>query len=393
MHVLGLNYILFSICLIILLFSNEFKLQNNKGYLAFVAISFVVLAILHVFVDIESVEDLSGYKSGYNTIAHTSWSNIFDVFRKGDKLYSIINKACNYISEDFRFFLLVYNIFLLCSHYFVLSKYSPSLPISIVVFLACTYNQSLFVLRQYLAISLLFVSIPFLINRKLIPYTLLCISAFYVHSSALLFFPLYFIYGLRSKLLLTFTVVLAILFSSSLNSDIGMYLLLLNIDYEEYVDFYANHNLTVTLIPVSYLIAYILVLKKHIMDDGINRLCLIALIFYAIGYAFAPSVDLIGRILKYYEIFIFFAVPITLYYMKSFLLRFLYLFFVLVLQGYLSIRNLSEFYFSDYKLDTINFLYLLIILVTDLILVVLINKFQNKQELVKINKIKERIFH
>ena len=170
MHLLAINYIFFSVFLLIILLGKGFKIENKAGDKLFIIISFIVLAVLHIFVDINSVEDLSGYELGFKQMANTSLANIFDVFRKGDPLYAILNKVVVSFTNDFSFFLLLYNILLLGSHYSVLSKYSPCVPISIVIFLALTYNQSLFVLRQYLAISLLFISIPFIVERRMIAF-------------------------------------------------------------------------------------------------------------------------------------------------------------------------------------------------------------------------------
>lgn len=372
MHILGLNYIFFSVILLALLISRGVRLDNKRNELPFIALSFFVLAIFHVFVDINSVEDLPGYEIGFKEISQKPFKNIFGVFRKGDPFYAIFNAIISFFSSDFGFFLLIYNVILLISHYIIFNKYSTSVSVSVLVFLAITYNQSIFVIRQYLAISFLFFSIPFIINRKIVPFLFLCALAFFTHSSALLFVPLYFIYGVKNKIILISLLACAALFLFLIHEDLENFLIIFNVSYEEYLDVDNDRNLTAKLIPVSYWLCYMLAVRRNVFDEGINRLCFIALTFYVIGYSLAPSVGLIERIMKYFEIFVMFAVPVTMSYIKNAAIRILYLLSVLIMQGYLAINNLSEFYYSDYKISTLNIEYLTLLIAVDIILVIYI---------------------
>lgn len=377
MHTLAINYIIFSVYIVLLYIinnnDNKFVRINSREKV-FVILSFFTLIFLHVNVNRDSVEDLPNYYETFSKISQVKFSEIFQQIRNTDYSYAIFNKLCSLISNDFKCLLFIYNIILLGSHYLIAKKYSPYLPISIALFLLISYNQSLFVIRQYLAISVLLWSIPCILNKKIVPYIILSIIAFFFHSSSIIWFPLYFIYNIRNKKKFLVSIILMIVSISYLCSNPANLIMLLGLEFESYVRDDVGMNLTMKLIPFMYLLCYCIFLGKHIFDEGINKLCFIALLIYTVIFFFAPPVGLIDRILKYYETLSFLSVPITMYYCKLKQLSIPYFISILVFQGYLTAKSLNEFYFVDYYLDECSFILLLFILISVWLLVYVINK-------------------
>lgn len=363
MHPLAINYIIFAVFLLFLTLFGIKKAKIQKGEIVFLTASFFTLMLLHAGVKINSVEDLPRYEDTFKFIANADFKNIYGLIKNTDYFWAIFNKLCSYVTYDFTFLLLVYNLFLIGTHFLLAKKYSPYIPVSIVVFLLISYNQSLFVLRQYMAISFLLWTIPCIINRKLIPYLILCILAFYTHSSALIWFPIYFVYNIKNIKIFYFVIFLFAILMSFLNTNIGHLIILLGLEFESYVDVSVQWNMTIKFIAVSYLLTYVFALKSHVLDEGINKLCFLILLIYAICYIFAPPVNLLARILKYFEVFLFLSVPITMSYIKSKSIRLFYIITIMMLQGFLSLRALDEFYFCDYFFDGVSFDYFILIII------------------------------
>lgn len=375
MHTLAINYIIFSgYLMLLLLFKNNGIKMGMKEYI-FIILSFISLMMLHIGVEVNSVEDLPKYEILYLQVVVYPFNQIFSLIKNTDYFWAIFCKMCSYVTKDFIWLLFVYNSILIISHFSIAKRYSPYIPISIVIFMAISYNQSLFVLRQYLAISFLLWSIPCIINKRIIPYLILCIIAFYTHSSSIIWFPIYFIYNIKNKRLFIATIAGIITMLSLLNTNIGRYILMFGLEFESYVDTSVKWNITAKLIPIMYLTTFCVFLKSHIFDEGINKLCFIALIIYAFCYLFAPPVNLLGRILKYYESLLFISVPITMVYMRNKLVKNLYLLSILILQGYLSINALDEFYFRDYTYRSISLIFNILILLS---LIFMFYLFKNK---------------
>ncbi|WP_165899424.1 EpsG family protein [Prevotella heparinolytica] len=328
----------------------------------FMLISFLILTIFHVGVNVESVEDLPLYESAFNRIAAASGSDIFNQYRSQEYLFIIANKVVAFISKDFVFFLLIYNLFFFLSHYLIIREYSPYVPISIVVLLIYNYNQSLFVLRQYMAISILLFTIPCIIKGKIIPYLVLCVMAFFTHYSSIIWLPIYFMYGIKKKRVFILSAVAFTLFFILMRSDLGK-LMIFVFNMDAYDAYMVENKIDIKqiIIPSLYLVFYVFSLKKHIFDLGMNKICFIALLIIVIGYAFAPGMNQVGRMLQYFQTLSIISIPITVSYIKSKPLRFVYLFSVITLNGYLTNKGLYEFYFIHYKFGGFNMTYYIII--------------------------------
>ncbi|EOT30779.1 EpsG family protein [Enterococcus saccharolyticus] len=67
----------------------------------------------------------------------------------------------------------------------------------IILLLSGYFNLSLSMMRQAIALSVVLLSLNFIKKRKIIPFIICIIIGFYFHKSAILFLPVYFVYGKR----------------------------------------------------------------------------------------------------------------------------------------------------------------------------------------------------
>lgn len=355
-------YIFISIFFVLTYSTNKWHRVNiSSRQLVFIVVSFAVLLFFHCSVEINSVEDLWSYEICYKEAASLPWSNFSDAFRTKEYAFNYLSKFVSCISDEFRLFLVIYNIILFSIYYITFKKYSVNVPLSIVCMILVVYFQSIFVLRQHLAISVLLLSIPFIINKKIIPYLLICLLAFNLHFSSLVWLPVYFIYNIKNDkmlLLLIGIMAIVIIFLGNYLNDIFNFI---GADYSSYIESRTSTSLTVKLIKIICLVLYGLTLRSAIFEQGINRLITVLLFLCTIGYVFAPPVALVDRMLTYYNISFIFAIPLIWAYMRSDSLKFVFVLLFIVLHGYVSIQPLFADYYKNFSIVTLDYSYYILI--------------------------------
>ncbi len=88
-----------------------------------------------------------------------------------------------------------------------------SLSISTFVLLLILYSSSLNIVRQSLAVAIIFYSVKYIARRQFISFIVLCIVATGIHSSAIVGVLFYFLYGICDKKITNKTIALVILIS------------------------------------------------------------------------------------------------------------------------------------------------------------------------------------
>lgn len=79
-----------------------------------------------------------------------------------------------------------------------LRRYSTNIYLGIIIYLTLgLFTMNLSGMRQSFAIALCFLSVPLIEQRRLIPFLLLIGAAFTIHNSAVVFLPVYFLWGIR----------------------------------------------------------------------------------------------------------------------------------------------------------------------------------------------------
>lgn len=321
----------------------------------FIIISFITLLFFRTCINIDSLPDLPFYNEGYIQIRNSSFRDalfgtLYDV-KIPEIGFRAIMKLVSYISGNFSFFLFCYGIIWLVCYYKVILKYSNYISISIIILFVECYTQSLFVLRQHLAICLVFLSYRAIIERSQAECLLLVLIACLMHQTAIIVLPLYYLYGVKSKNRLTFTLVVSgiILYISFaiLLSFVGNTLIQ---DYMSYVDSDIKANYSGVIIILILFIPYILCLKEHIWDNGINRLLFITLalglIFLLCGVGYNPT----SRLAMYFSNVAFLSIPKTMSYIRNPVLKYGYLIMYLILATYITFWGSSSDSLINYEL-------------------------------------------
>ena len=300
---------------------------DSKGRInIFVVLSFVCLFFIHSFVDPMSVKDLPFYKEAFYECMNLPFSRLKEGFWAGSMEIGFLwyMKFLSLISNDFTIVPIVCSLIMLCCYYRTILTYSPYTYVSILLLLVTVFDQSIFVLRQHLAMALLTLSWNSIINKNYIRFGTLIIVAFLLHRTALVFVPLFFLYNIENKkkyilALLTSCLVFGVsyiillrYFSSFMGRDYSGYIN--NVRYEgaNYVDFVLMSGLLVSMV---------FFMKSAVFERGINKLLLSIISIAVIATFFGVGNSSTGRLFYYYTAIPFILVPNIMKYINSQIVR------------------------------------------------------------------------
>lgn len=136
-----------------------------------------------VFDEIADVTDISG-----SYLA----SGSFDAF-PSEKGWTILNIIISFYTDNRYIFILTITLLMYTFLFISLKRYASNYPFALVIFLGLWFYFSFTYLRQVLGATLVWLSIPYIIKRKIVPYCLIVLLALTIHKSAIIFFPTYFI--------------------------------------------------------------------------------------------------------------------------------------------------------------------------------------------------------
>lgn len=167
--------------------------ETNRKYSIFVAITtFFVFFAFRGFI-------FSDWIIYYQYFYHCEWSDIFK-YKIGSVVsfepgFTILNLLCKNIANNYFFFqavICLINLILLLNFF---KQRTNNIPLGLTLyFVFGGVEISTNLLRNSISIMLFLNALPYLKNRKIIPYFSLCLLGASFHSSALIYLPLYFFF-------------------------------------------------------------------------------------------------------------------------------------------------------------------------------------------------------
>lgn len=335
---MGILVFNFVICLvlayILYLGSPEEDSIKDKLYFAY---ALILLVFFHGFIDPYSVPDVEIYKNVFDRLASKSIVGAFfdaedseygENFEVGFKLY--LSVIAN-VWHNIHFFLFVNSVVLCLLYLRFFKKYSPLFGISVILFILLPFNQSLFVLRQHLSLAILLFSYEYIINQRFGKFLFVVIIAMLFHTSSIVFFPVYFLYKVKSKKKLLALLFMGILVVVGIKYVLSLISVLLAASerYGGYGEDISVGVATKGLIMLVVLFFYCWTLKGRILDDGINRLVFVlslwgTLFNLIIGEAGA------GRIFLSYYFVMLIQIPLIIVNIENRVLKSLFVFCTIV---------------------------------------------------------------
>ncbi len=294
---------------------NSSETKYKSIGLFFALASFALLAF---FVGQRSyIFDTSEYQYAYENYYTTDLNQITDIWNgtiagKG-KLYMTILVLFKHFSggADYNAWFTFVAVVECVSVALFLYKYSDNYILSIYLFI--TSGCFLWLVngfRQFLAVAFILFFVDWIKERKTIPFLIVVILAYYIHSSAILWIPVYFLINLKpwSKKFILFSIVFtALLFFLSTSSFLD------DTDYSYLRDeeFLSGVNpIRVLVMSMPAIIAFIK--RKNIADktspfiDIWINLSVIISECYIVGMF---TSGIIGRIPVYFQLFDYLLLP------------------------------------------------------------------------------------
>jgi len=212
---------------------------NSKRQKPFMFFSFVVLFVLSGFRDSSVGTDTAAYEE------------LFLHLSKGGTIiqevgWRFLNKVVIYFDGEFQHVLMLSSLLTLIPIFYISKKYSLNPMLSIFLYFAFyIYLQSFNITRQTLAVSVIFMAYPFLLNRKPLFFILLVCLASAFHLTALICLPLIFVDKIPDKKLIYLALMAFSMIISVFLSDLIIRYLSRIIGYEHYLDIFGIEELAV----------------------------------------------------------------------------------------------------------------------------------------------------
>jgi hypothetical protein len=276
-----INILSIPIYAFVLKYTELSKKQQNS---VLVFIMFCQLLFLTVFKDNRIFDDIWAYLIGFNYSKLIDWSRIKDVNYTEGYLYYELGwryyvKTLSSLSDNEGILIFTTGAIILYSYLALIKKHSTKPWISIFLFITIVFYNSLFVLRQNLAIAICLFSFPFIIERKFWKFILVVGTASLFHKTSIIFIAFYFLYLLKLKIKMILTLLVAgfsfnYLYHFMLETTISYFPV-----YEVYLNSGEKANVTTFLISLSVLLFIGIQYYPFKKIDKYEKLFFITIIF------------------------------------------------------------------------------------------------------------------
>jgi transmembrane protein EpsG len=262
--------------------------------------------------------------------------------------YLLLNKMVGLLTDNVQWIFFITSFIIIFLVFKTVYQHSSIVWLSIYLFAVGGYIASFNIVRQYIAISLVFYSYKYMKDKNLIKFTLLVITASFFHYSALLILPLYFILNLdlNFKKMLLFSFIgglIGLFFDPIVNTVQGVF-------YSEYTS--TSYGMTAgninNVIIAFFYFALAIVFKRPLLARDSSNIILINWSFINFVLSLMSlNIWLITRLMDYSSLFLILLLPEIITSINDKLIKLvliaIIIFLTLVL-FYLNISNPSNMY-------------------------------------------------
>jgi hypothetical protein len=187
--------------------------HENNAYIAFI---FILIGLLVALRSAVVGNDTENYVELFENVASLQYGDLSDYVRY-EIGYIYLNKFASHISTHPQTILIVTGIIVTAGYYLFIRKYSKSVYLSVFMFILLGYmGQTMSMVRQCIAMSILFYAYRLIEQKKFILFILSVLCASLFHRTAIVFLAAWFIVKipLNTKNLIMLTIGTIILFIS-----------------------------------------------------------------------------------------------------------------------------------------------------------------------------------
>lgn len=219
----------------------------------------------------EGFVDTGVYKNLYQRIG-TDWANVFnDTIPLDDYGFNALMVLLNRIDPDPKLMVAVTAVLTLVPMLYIMYRYSSDAPFTMLIFFSMSYFTCLNGIRQIMAAALLSLALPWLRDRKWLPFMLLVLALSTLHASVIILIPLYFVIADKrlNKGIWIFLAAIGFCFAVPSLADRVMGSMLQDTVYEEYLENESRMGIMrflVALAPTMLTLLYCWIQRRN--DDG-----------------------------------------------------------------------------------------------------------------------------
>lgn len=251
-------------------------------------------------------------------VDYMSYTFIFEAANQGKAVhtengYKLLNQIIGAYTNNPQILYIVTSAITLLLIVYGIYKYSNNPAMSLYLFMTMGYIFSSFnILRQYIAIGLIFVGLKFIKENKFAPFLMLVLVAMTFHKTAIIMIPMFFILRLRIKQSYFFMITMACIALVPLRGVLRD--ILVNIFYPQYAGTDLIQPLSLFEFIYYAVIFFLLIImcyayKEKFFKDDYNLILFNAVFFSFVIYLGLSFIPEINRIAIYLEFFVILLIP------------------------------------------------------------------------------------
>lgn len=217
--------------------------------------------------------------------------------------FNLINKIIYELTGDYRVLFFVTSFIFLYYIYKGIYENSDKIFIScLLIFLNQSYFYSMNMVRQAIAIAIVFYAYKYIKRKQRIKYVLFCLLASTIHMSALLMIPLVLLTDIKLSNKKRITLILVFLILEPLIGEVIKYIIM-NTKYAWYYTSIFNTGASpIVLIGLNIIFFVLNIIYTNKNDDDYKILTNINFIGLCI-MIFSSSIPVVSRLVRYFTIF------------------------------------------------------------------------------------------
>lgn len=303
-------------------------LNNRLKNYFFVRVLFFVLLLFFAFHNYSLLPDLPDYIYYFEFISRTKLgelgklNSLIDI--KLDHGFIYLNKILSYIISNLTIYFFVIGFLILWPMKILISKYSLLPIFSIFLYFTYSYYESLFLIRQSLALGILMYSIPYLANKKYVRFLLFVLIAATFHQTAIIFCLLLVLNFSESFSKTMFVLCVSLVFILPLKETLIISGAENLRGYESYVNFTYNSSNSIPLFINLSLLMMILFfwIKYNVSYSGVNKVFINMIMLSTIVEISRYGLfGVFGRINIYFMPAFFILIPNLIYKQKNVVIK------------------------------------------------------------------------
>ena len=168
-------------------------INNRSERSNYIFFFFILLYIVSAFRGNTVGGDLVNYLRNFHELSFTPFAKIFKLYYSNYEIgYTFLIKCLTLISSNERVYFLITPILSLFGIYYLIKNFSPIPIISVLVYIGLGfYTNSFNNVRQSIAIGIVCLSFPYLVNRRFSKFAICVLLASLFHTSAIFYMVIY----------------------------------------------------------------------------------------------------------------------------------------------------------------------------------------------------------